>query len=127
MSFSGASFVRSSGFVGITNISLHMLNIWRVVALLLCVNSASSMEPLAMLASQPVWQAGEPMKVVVDYDGEQNRFCCAEGFYISRLQSQQRALWMKSQRCARPALMNGMVFAKLSWQIERLWTTVTAV
>ena len=77
-----------------------------------------------MLASQPVWQAGESMKVVVDYDGEQHRFSCAERLYISRSQSQQRALWMKSQRCARPAVMNGMVFARPFWQMQRLWTTV---
>ena len=30
---------------------------------------ARSMEPLAILAAQPVWQAGEPMKVTMDYDG----------------------------------------------------------
>ena len=63
-----------------------MLNILRVVALLLCVNLASSMEPLAMLASQSVWQAGEPMKVVVDYDGAQHDFV-ARGVHIFHVRS----------------------------------------
>ena len=30
---------------------------------------AFGMEPLAFLAAQPAWQAGEPIPVNVDYDG----------------------------------------------------------
>ena len=41
----------------------------RAIAFSLCVALAHSMEPAALLAAQPVWQAGEPMKVEVDYDG----------------------------------------------------------
>ena len=39
------------------------------VGLLMCIVLARGMEPLAPLAAQPVWQAGKPVKVEVDYDG----------------------------------------------------------
>ena len=40
-----------------------------IAALYAC---AMGLEPLALLATQPVWQAGDPMTVNVEYDG----FCC---------------------------------------------------
>ena len=41
-----------------------------------------AMEPLALLATQPVWQAGQPITLNVDYDGglvalhEKTIVCC---------------------------------------------------
>ena len=34
------------------------------------LNLAWGMEPLALLATQPVWQAAQPITVNVDYDGK---------------------------------------------------------
>lgn len=34
------------------------------------LNPARGMEPLALLATQPVWQAAQPITVNVDYDGK---------------------------------------------------------
>ena len=45
----------------------------RFVQILLCscifARPAEAMEPLAMMASQPAWQAGVPVEVNVDYSG----------------------------------------------------------
>ena len=38
------------------------------------LNPAWGMEPLALLATQPVWQAAQPITVNVDYDGKL-QFC----------------------------------------------------
>ena len=51
--------------------------------------AAVGMEPLALLATQPVWQAGQPVTINVDYDGElpsQRLFCrtvCFCVFFVS--------------------------------------------
>ena len=34
------------------------------------LNPVRGMEPLALLATQPVWQAAQPITVNVDYDGK---------------------------------------------------------
>ena len=47
--------------------------------------AAVGMEPLALLATQPVWQAGQPVTINVDYDGElpsQRLLCRAVCFCV---------------------------------------------
>ena len=41
-----------------------------VGALASLIKPTVAMEPLALLATQPAWQAGQPVTVNVDYDGE---------------------------------------------------------
>ena len=38
--------------------------------------AAVGMEPLALLATQPAWQAGQPVTINVDYDGGQFLSIC---------------------------------------------------
>ena len=57
---------------------------------------ARSMEPLAILASQPVWQAGEPMKVTMDYDG-------AEFYLFVRVHTEHRGYGARCRVWSVPA------------------------
>ena len=46
--------------------------------------AAVGMEPLALLATQPVWQAGQPVTINVDYDGglPSQRLLCHTYFFV---------------------------------------------
>ena len=48
--------------------ALHSL-VFLLVLYVCSFAPASGMEPLALLATQPVWQAAQPITVNVDYDG----------------------------------------------------------
>lgn len=50
-------------------VSSHML-FFLASALASWMKPTVAMEPLALLATQPAWQAGQPVTVNVDYDGE---------------------------------------------------------
>ena len=44
--------------------------LFSVAIVMAAVSTALALEPLAPLASQPVWQAAEPISVNVEYDGK---------------------------------------------------------
>ena len=44
--------------------------VFSAFVVLVAMSSAIALEPLAPLASQPVWQAAEPVSVNVEYDGK---------------------------------------------------------
>lgn len=50
------------------NNSFSIMRFFLGIAALL--RSASALEPMALLATQPAWQAGQPVAVHVKYDGE---------------------------------------------------------
>lgn len=85
----------------------------RGVGLLMCVVFARGMEPLALLATQPVWQAGKPVEVEVDYDGAlaTRRFSaraetCSHGYMCSA------STWRHRRDCcaARGFMVRGLRF-----------------
>ena len=89
--------------------------------------AAVGMEPLALLATQPVWQAGQPVTINVDYDGglPSQRLLCRKFFFCVFCQCQHLEPWMKSPTCRTPRrqntrLQSGDNFQYLSLQLVPL-------
>jgi hypothetical protein len=73
------------------------------------LNPVRGMEPLALLATQPVWQAAQPITVNVDYDGKlrkrvEVRF--RPHVYVLFPQFPHSAQLMKLWNCSKPQRLN---------------------
>ena len=76
------------------------------LALISLAPCAKSLEPLAMLAGQPVWQAGTPMKINVDFDGAHRAMCNNERARFVDAKCPQMDLWMSWVQFGKPPRWN---------------------
>ena len=87
--------------------------------------AAVGMEPLALLATQPVWQAGQPVTINVDYDGElpfqSSTLLCPHGLLLYVVfQCQHLEPWTKSLTCRRPRRQNTRLQSGENFECLRL-------